>query len=32
MGTLALDGHGEAAMAPPFTYNKENVDQFSKIF
>ena len=32
MGTLALDGHGEAAMAPPFTYNKENVEQFSKIF
>lgn len=32
MGTLALDVHGEAAMAPPFTYNKENVDQFSKIF
>ena len=32
MGTLALDDHGEAAMAPPFTYNKENVDQFSKIF
>jgi rhamnose transport system substrate-binding protein len=32
MGAIALDMHGEAAMAPPFTYNKENVDQFSKIF
>lgn len=32
MGTLAIDAKGEAAMAPPFTYNKENVEQFSKIF
>jgi rhamnose transport system substrate-binding protein len=32
MGTLALDAGGEAAMAPPFTYNKDNVDKFSKIF
>ena len=32
MGAIALDAHGEAAMAPPFTYNKENVDKFSSIF
>lgn len=32
MGAISLDAHGEAAMAPPFTYNKENVDQFSSIF
>ncbi|MYM35074.1 rhamnose ABC transporter substrate-binding protein [Duganella sp. FT94W] len=32
MGSIAIDANGEAAMAPPFTYNKGNVDQFSKIF
>ena len=32
MGKLTLDANGEAALAPPFTYNKDNVDKFSKIF
>ncbi|WP_219933113.1 rhamnose ABC transporter substrate-binding protein [Massilia glaciei] len=32
MGTIKIDANGEAALAPPFTYNKENVDKFSKIF
>lgn len=32
MGTIAIDAGGEAAMGAPFTYNKENVDKFSKIF
>lgn len=32
MGTIAIDANGEGAMAPPFTYNKGNVDKFSKIF
>ena len=32
MGAVAIDAKGEAALAPPFTYNKENVDKFSKIF
>lgn len=32
MGAVKLDAGSEAALAPPFTYNKENVDQFSKIF
>jgi rhamnose transport system substrate-binding protein len=32
MGTLQIDATGEAALAPPFTYNKDNVDQFAKIF
>ncbi|MBC3917205.1 rhamnose ABC transporter substrate-binding protein [Undibacterium sp. CY18W] len=32
MGTIEIDVNGEAAMAPPFTYNKDNVEQFSKIF
>jgi rhamnose transport system substrate-binding protein len=32
MGTLTLDAGGEAALAPPFTYNKDNVDKFAKIF
>ncbi len=32
MGTLQIDAMGEAALAPPFTYNKDNVDQFAKIF
>ncbi|MGV7206395.1 rhamnose ABC transporter substrate-binding protein [Oxalobacteraceae bacterium A2-2] len=32
MGTIALDANGEGAMAPPFVYDKGNVDKFSKIF
>ena len=32
MGKLQLDANGEAALAPPYTYNKDNVDQFAKIF
>ena len=32
MGKLTLDANGEAALAPPFTYNKDNVDKFAKIF
>ena len=32
MGPVAIDAGGEAALAPPFTYNKDNVDKFSKIF
>jgi rhamnose transport system substrate-binding protein len=32
MGQLQIDASGEAALAPPFTYNKDNVDQFAKIF
>ena len=32
MGKLTVDATGEAALAPPFTYDKDNVDKFSKIF
>ncbi|MFJ2987498.1 rhamnose ABC transporter substrate-binding protein [Collimonas sp. NPDC087041] len=32
MGKITLDANGEAALAPPFTYDKDNVDKFSKIF
>jgi rhamnose transport system substrate-binding protein len=32
MGAVTIDAKGEAALAPPFVYNKENVDKFSKIF
>jgi rhamnose transport system substrate-binding protein len=32
MGKIAIDTNGEAALAPPFTYNAGNVDKFSKIF
>ncbi|MEO7496567.1 MAG: rhamnose ABC transporter substrate-binding protein [Massilia sp.] len=32
MGTIAIDANGEAALGAPFTYNKDNVDKFSKIF
>ncbi len=32
MGSVTPDAEGEAALAPPFVYNKDNVDQFSKIF
>ncbi|WP_161020178.1 rhamnose ABC transporter substrate-binding protein [Duganella lactea] len=32
MGKIALDANGDGAMAPPFVYDKSNVDQFSSIF
>jgi rhamnose transport system substrate-binding protein len=32
MGSIAIDAKGEAAMAEPFTYNRDNVDKFAKIF
>jgi rhamnose transport system substrate-binding protein len=32
MGKLALDAKGEAALAPPFTYDASNVEKFAKIF
>ncbi len=32
MGKLVIDENGEAALAPPFTYNKDNVDKFARIF
>lgn len=32
MGAIAIDANGEGAMAPPFTYDKSNVDKFAKIF
>ncbi len=32
MGKITLDSSGEAALGPPFTYNKDNVDKFSKVF
>jgi rhamnose transport system substrate-binding protein len=32
MGKITLEKDGEAAMAPPFTYNASNIDQFAKIF
>ena len=32
MGNLAIDANGEAAMAPPFTYDLGNIDKFSKLF
>ncbi|HKX41868.1 MAG TPA: rhamnose ABC transporter substrate-binding protein [Burkholderiaceae bacterium] len=32
MGKITLGPNNEAAMAPPFTYDKSNVDQFAKIF
>ena len=32
MGKIDIDANGEAALAPPFTYNKDNVDKFAKIF
>ena len=32
MGKITLGTNNEAAMAPPFTYDKSNVDQFAKIF
>jgi rhamnose transport system substrate-binding protein len=32
MGKITIGPNSEAAMAPPFTYDKSNVDQFAKIF
>jgi len=32
MGKIAPDAAGEAALGPPFVYNKDNVDKFAKIF
>jgi rhamnose transport system substrate-binding protein len=32
MGSIKLDAAGEAALAPPFTYDASNVDKFAKIF
>lgn len=32
MGKITVEANGEAAMAPPFTYDKSNVDQFAKVF
>ena len=32
MGSIKLDAAGEAALAPPFTYDAGNVDKFAKIF
>ena len=32
LGKIDVDANGEAALAPPFVYNKDNVDQFAKIF
>jgi rhamnose transport system substrate-binding protein len=32
MGKITVEANGEAAMAPPFTYDKSNVEQFAKVF
>ncbi|MFL9924018.1 rhamnose ABC transporter substrate-binding protein [Herbaspirillum lusitanum] len=32
MGSIKLDAEGEAALAPPFTYDAGNVDKFARIF
>jgi rhamnose transport system substrate-binding protein len=32
MGKITVEKDGEAAMSPPFTYDKSNVEQFAKIF
>ena len=32
MGSITPDSNGEAALAPPFVYNKDNIDQFARIF
>jgi rhamnose transport system substrate-binding protein len=32
MGTITLDANGDAAMAEPFTFDKNNVDRFARIF
>lgn len=32
MGSITLDDTNSAAMAPPFTFDKANIDEFSKIY
>lgn len=32
MGSLKIDGNGDAAMAEPFVFDKSNVDKFAKFF
>jgi len=32
MGKITIEGDGEAAMSPPFTYDASNVEKFAKIF
>ncbi|HEY4199533.1 MAG TPA: rhamnose ABC transporter substrate-binding protein [Devosiaceae bacterium] len=32
VGTVTLDDNNEAAMAPPFQFDKSNIDEFSKIY
>ena len=32
LGSVTLDANGEAALAPPFTYDSSNVDRFAKMF
>lgn len=32
MGEVTLDENGEAAMADPFTYDADNIDEFSSVF
>lgn len=32
MGKIKIEANGEAAMAPPFTYDASNIDKFSKVF
>jgi rhamnose transport system substrate-binding protein len=32
MGSVTLDTNREAALGPPFTYNSDNVEKFSKLF
>jgi rhamnose transport system substrate-binding protein len=32
LGSVTLDADGEAALGPPFTYNRDNVDKFAKLF
>jgi rhamnose transport system substrate-binding protein len=32
MGKITVEADGEAAMSPPFTYDKTNVEKFAKIF
>ena len=32
VGKVTLDDHNAAAMAPPFTFDKKNIEEFSKIY
>ena len=32
MGSITLDDTNSAAMAPPFTFDKSNIEEFSKIY